>query len=448
MVSWAARRAPFLSSDWRATLRAVVVVLGHVQARAPRKDTREPLHGPLPQASFGAPSTRFVFVMAIRSSGRSPLRNGFSPTLSSCALWGPNIAFWFDTMTRAIESMPQLHDAMLIQLESASASIDMQLGIARHLLCSAIATATGRTAQRFASTPTDARDPFEQHRLRDVLAEWDGVQIILRRCIMRKAFRDPAFRHPAEHLASGAMAPRRSHASVRRRRTSSATASSPLSPWPRCRHRRCCACGSPRTHHWLGPATRHGALTMLFGIGPSALGGLSVKPRGKRCDPLQRLRMLHRSFRSARYHRRVSQDGRRHGQSSGMDIRMNQIVSGLVAMRFAVHFVCHCDMHPSQLSPFEPSVVIYMRTLGSSSSRRWLPPRPCVLSSSSIRRSRCTHQRMLNGEDWHLEPTSQLPEEQVLEMVHAGSMKGERTCTYAVADDVTSVLSRSWVAMT
>ena len=122
---------------------------------------------------------------------------------------------------------------------------------------------------------------------------------------------------------------------------------------------------------------------------------------------------------------------------SGMDIRMNQIVSGLVAMRFAVHFVCHCDVHPSQLSPFEPSVVIYMGTLKQQFEQAVAaatPMRAVLIFYTTL--TMHVHQRMLNGEDWHLEPTSQLPEEQVLEMVHAGSMKGERTCTYAVADDI------------
>ena len=92
--------------------------------------------GPYLQASFGAPSTRFVFVMRHPLIWALAIEKWIFADFVKLRTVEDRIAFWFDTMTRAIESMPQLHDAMLIQLESASASIDMQLGIARHLLCS------------------------------------------------------------------------------------------------------------------------------------------------------------------------------------------------------------------------------------------------------------------------------------------------------------------------
>ena len=46
-----------------------------------------------------------------------------------------------------------------------------------------------------------------------------------------------------------------------------------------------------------------------------------------------------------------------------MDIRMSQIVQSLLALRYTVHFLSHEDVHESQLSPFDSSVIVHTGSL-------------------------------------------------------------------------------------
>ena len=100
---------------------------------------------------------------------------------------------------------------------------------------------------------------------------------------------------------------------------------------------------------------------------------------------------------------------------SGMDLRMTQIVSSLVALQHTVHFVCHCHVHASQLSPFEAGVVIYTGSMQEQLAQAAAAAVPNLRSVLIFFTTwtMCVHQRMMQGEEWYTEPTTQLPEEQV-----------------------------------
>ena len=93
------------------------------------------------------------------------------------------VDFWFGVMSRATEQLPQLRDVIVLQLETAGASPDLQLGVSRHLLCSAGNTPDAARAINQLDAACNrqwkqSRNPCQQHGLRELLAEWYGVQII------------------------------------------------------------------------------------------------------------------------------------------------------------------------------------------------------------------------------------------------------------------------------
>ena len=122
---------------------------------------------------------------------------------------------------------------------------------------------------------------------------------------------------------------------------------------------------------------------------------------------------------------------------SGMDIRMSQIVGSLISMQYTVHYVCHCDVHPSQLNPFQPGVVIYTGTMKEQFDQAVAAATPLhsvLIFFTTLTMS--VHQRLLQGQsDWYLEPKTKLPEEMILSWVR-GTKNLQSVCTTAFADDI------------
>ena len=164
------------------------------------------LMGPFLQAAFGPSKSRFAFVMRHPLVWALAIEKWIFPDFAALRTVEDRVAFWFDCMTRAVDHLPQMRDAIVLQLETASASSDLQRAVAGHFLCSmdkdskhAESNARSLAARDLTGESTEILSSSMAY-----VACWlSGMEFksSARRCVPRKSFRDPSFRQQSEELA-------------------------------------------------------------------------------------------------------------------------------------------------------------------------------------------------------------------------------------------------------
>ena len=392
------------------------------------------LMGPYLQAAFGPSTTRFAFVMRHPLVWALAIEKWIFPDFAELRTVEDRVAFWFECMSRAVEHLPQLRNAIVLQLETASASPELQRAIAGRLLC----TADERTSSN-QSLPDVSGESTEilSSSLAYVSCWLSGMEFksSLRRCVPRKAFRDPALRQQPEQLALDTRWRLRQLA--RQREAQANQFGYTFRPFVALARKQTPAVLRERVA--IGqPAFMAGQLGVtqhVSTVRPVLRPFLAVLPPSsppQNSSPPPPAELATRPGVILVYHKM----GFDRDRPSGMDLRMTQILSSLISLRHTVHFVCHCDVHASQLAPFEANVVIYTGTLQeqfTQAAAAAVPLRSVLIFFTTLTMS--VHQRMLQGEaGWYTEPKSPLPEEQVLSWVRA--RPGIQACTVAVADDI------------
>ena len=404
------------------------------------------LMGQYLQSAFGQQSTRFAFVMRHPLVWALAIEKWIFPDFTALRTVEDRVEFWFDVMARAVEQMPQLHDAVILQLETVSASPDLQIGVSQHFLCSGPASQGSLRKSMQLPYPALSSDSS-----REILASslayvscWlSGMEFksSARRCVPRKPFREPSFRQQTGELAKENRW--RLTQLARRREKLARQFGYTFAPFLRLatlhtdelhRARVSAAADAANLGAQLGAAPNasdvHAALRPHLVVLPPTPGpGLTrhkpAPPAAAAASNGQNVMVVFHKMGADRE------------RPSGMDIRMSQILSSLVSMRFNVHYVCHCDVHPSQLSPFEAGVNIYtgsLREQFEKASEAAAPLRSVLIFFTTLTMS--VHQRLLQGEpEWYAEPTAPLPEEQVLSWVRE-KKSSSAACTIAVADDI------------
>ena len=111
-------------SVWWDTARPVLV----------EKTPENLLMGSFLQAAFGAPRTSFVFVMRHPLVWALAIEKWIQPEFGALRVAEERVAFWFECMERMASRIHELRDAVLLQLETASVSEEVQRA-ARRVLC-------------------------------------------------------------------------------------------------------------------------------------------------------------------------------------------------------------------------------------------------------------------------------------------------------------------------
>ena len=391
------------------------------------------LMAPYLQAAFGAAHTRFTFIMRHPLVWALAIEKWIFVDFVALRTVEDRVAFWFDCMSRAVQQLPELRDALVLQLETASASFELQVAVAQHLLCRSNNNASSDLRAPMPMLGDEGSKEILSSSLAYVVCWLSGMEFksSLRRCVPRRPFRDPAYRQQPEQLAIETRWRLRQLARQHEAQANHfgysfkpflALASTSTGALLQQRIRD----GPP-----AGQVEQLGVTAPTSPVRDDLQPFLAALPPGPPLTPPPPSPSPRNSVILV-YHKFVDKD-----RPAGMDIRMSQIVSSLVALRHTVHFVCHCNVHASQLSPFEAHVVIYggsMReqfeqAVSSSGSS----PHAVLIFFTTL--TMTVHQRMLQGEaDWYAEPTAQLPEEQVLSWVRAKPRI--KACTLAVADDI------------
>ena len=397
------------------------------------------LMGPFLQKTFGADATRFAFVMRHPLVWALAIEKWIFPDFVALRTVEDRVAFWFDCMSRMVEQLPSLRDVLVLQLEVASASADVQNMIAKRLLCPA---KSGRMAGRDMrlQEPDDAQSESMAILSSSLgyVACWLGgmeFKASLRRCVSRKAFREPSYRLQPERLAAenswrlARMAREREVQANQFGYTFKpfiSLTSLPIADVLRKRIR--------PEDSTLAQAGQLGVLPNTTLVRAQLRQYMVTEPPNVHRTPPTVQSHISGPIKHAMvvFHKM----GVDREKPTGMDIRMTQIVQSLVDMRYTVHFLCHEDVHVSQLSPFQGNVRIYTGPLRSQFDQATTA---ASISSVLVFFTTLTmrvHQRMLQGDpSWYAEPPSKLPEEELIiwlrEMPAAAA-----PCTIAVADDV------------
>lgn len=418
------------------------------------------------------------------------------PDFSSLRTVEDRIAFWFDCMARCVAQLPSLRDAILLQLETASVSAEVQLAFKRHLFCSEGSSGNGRdpagpardraqpllgTSSRLRNATTRLDQGADPGMLASSLAYvtcWLAGQEFrssTRHCGARKSYRDPAFGARSERLSvenrwrlHQLMSQREVQANqfgytfkafhrlaklpgtdvLRARVSTAATAAAPapqqlgvVTSWLRVSAalRPYLVVPPPAASRVTAPIASVGGSTasleasvpppppLLLGETPSTGGVAGTAVRNVLVN----------------FHKM----GTDKEKPTGMDLRMAQIVESLVALQVQVHFVCQCDVDPSQLSPFGHGVAIYVGDLQQQFDQAMKAAELSGgLDYAYVFFTTFTmevHHRQLAGDpDWFKEPTVPLPEERIVAWLHARSAAGRSSsssppvCVSAVADDI------------
>mgnify|MGYP006147658667 CR=1 FL=1 len=150
------------------------------------------LMGPFLQAAFGPSTTRFAFVMRHPLVWALAIEKWVFADFTALRTVEDRVGFWFECMTRMVQQLPQLRDAMVMQLETVSASVDLQLTVAHHLLCTSGINDTDTRLRQ----PDDDSSAILSSSLAYVTCWLSGMEFktSVRRCATRRSFRDPAFR--------------------------------------------------------------------------------------------------------------------------------------------------------------------------------------------------------------------------------------------------------------
>lgn len=399
------------------------------------------LMGPFLQAAFGATNTRFAFVMRHPLVWALAIEKWIFPDFATLRTVEDRVAFWFACMERAVEHLPQLRDAMVLQLETVSASMELQSAVAGHLLCTTDVASNRSSGSDLGSlAPPDLGGETEilSSSMAYVTCWLSGMEFksSLHRCVPRKAFRDPSFRQQSEELAADNRW--RLKQLARQREAHANQFGYTFKPFLALARKQTPAVLRERVT--VGPAA---SMSAQLGVAQSASAVrvalrpyLAVPPPSSAPQPTLSVAAPASLASGSGVILVFHKMGFDREHPSGMDLRMTQIVSSLVALQHTVHFVCHCDVHASQLSPFPANVVIYTGSLREQfyqALESASPVRSVLIFFTTLTMS--VHQRMLQGEaDWHMEPTTPLPEEQVLSWVRARPKL--QACTVAVADDI------------
>ena len=160
------------------------------------------LMGPFLQAAFGQSSTRFAFVMRHPLVWALAIEKWIFPDFVALRTVEERIAFWFDTMSRMVDQLPRLRDVVVLQLETASASAELQLAVARHFLCSTQSSSADHNASH--TSMGGESKAILASSLSYVTCWLGGMEFkaSLRRCVPRKPFHDPSYRLQPNMLAA------------------------------------------------------------------------------------------------------------------------------------------------------------------------------------------------------------------------------------------------------
>lgn len=403
--------------------------------------------GPFLQSSFGASATRFAFVMRHPLVWALAIEKWIFHDFTALRTVEERVDFWFGVMSRATEQLPQLRDVIVLQLETAGASPDLQLGVSRHLLCSA-----GNTPDAARAINQLTRPAIDSGSSREILASsmayvscWlSGMEFksSARRCMPRKPSREPGYRQQTEQLAQENRLRLRELA--RRRESQANRFGYTFKAFRELAQLQTDALLRTRI---FAPGGKPAALAAKLGAVPNtSLVRAALRPHLVVLPPSSPPDSL--EPRAAAPKRAAPSDGKHvilafhkmgadRERPSGMDIRMSQIVGSLISMQYTVHYVCHCDVHPSQLNPFQPGVVIYTGTMKEQFDQAVAAATPLhsvLIFFTTLTMS--VHQRLLQGQsDWYLEPKTKLPEEMILSWVR-GTKNLQSVCTTAFADDI------------
>ena len=99
---------------------------------------------------------------------------------------------------------------------------------------------------------------------------------------------------------------------------------------------------------------------------------------------------------------------------TGMDIRMGQVVDSLLALGVTVHFLCHTEIPPTQLSPFGAGVAVYGGTLQEQYSQAIAAAPIKVAFVFFTTLTMKVYRTYVEGGAWADEPHDPLPEEKVV----------------------------------
>lgn len=385
--------------------------------------------GPFLQSAFGAHRTRFIFVMRHPLVWALAIEKWIFPEFGALRSVEDRIAFWFDCMDRAAGQLPQLRDAMLLQLETASVSADVQLAVARHIFCGD--DATNRSTVRI-----DGSSGILSSSLAYVTCWLSGQEFraSARRCGPRKSYRDPAF-SAAKPDRLGTENRWRLHQIMVQREVQANQFGYTFKPFLKLTKLPPGAVQRVRLDavdqvQQLGVVTSNW-LRMRSSLRPY----LVVPPPGAKVNPFHTPPPPPPPAPSITKHVIVvyHKMGSDKEKPTGMDMRMDQIVRSLAALQTRVHFLCQCDVDPSQLSPFGHGVTIYFGTLEQQYAQATSAARIDVAYVFFTTLTMSVHQRQLSSErDWYLEPTEPLPEERVVSWLR----KSGDACIAAVADDI------------
>ena len=383
--------------------------------------------GPFLQSAFGAYRTRFIFIMRHPLVWALAIEKWIFAEFSALRTVEDRIAFWFDCMSRTVSQLPQLQDAMLLQLETASVSADLQLTVARHIFCRD--GAANRSNAR-----TDGSAGILSSSLAYVTCWLSGQEFraSARRCGPRKSFRDPAF-SSSKSDRLGTENHWRLHQIMVQREVQANQFGYTFKPFLKLTKLPTGAVQRVRLNA-VDQVQQLGVTNNWLHVRSSLRPYLVVSPPGAKASSFHTTPPPPPSPSSAEhvmvvYHKM----GNDKEKPTGMDLRMDQIVGSLVALQMRVHFLCQCDVDPSQLSPFGHGVAIYVGTLEQQYNQATSAARIDVAYVFFTTLTMSVHQRQLSGEgDWYLEPAKPLPEERVVSWLR----KTTDSCIAAVADDI------------
>ena len=402
------------------------------------------------------------------------------PDFSSLRTVEDRIAFWFDCMARCVAQLPSLRDAILLQLETASVSAEVQLAFKRRLFCGEGSSSNERqgaqpmlgTSSRLrnATTRLDTNAGILASSLAYVTCWLAGQEFrsSTRHCGARKSYRDPAFGARSERLSAEnrwrlhqLMSQREAQANqfgytfkafhrlaklpgtdvLRARVSTAANAPEPapqqlgiVTSWLR-------VSAALRPYLVVPPpsASRAAASTTASSEAsepppPPQLGETPLTGSVAGTAVRNVLVVFHKM-------------GTDKEKPTGMDLRMGQVVESLVALQVRVHFVCQCDVDPSQLSPFGHGVAIYVggmqqqydQAIKAAELNGGLGYAYVFFTTFTME----VHHRQLAGDpNWYKEPAEPLPEERIVSWLHARSAAARSSsspppvCVSAVADDI------------
>ena len=390
------------------------------------------------QAAFGASTARFAFVMRHPLVWALAIEKWIFPNFEALRTVEDRIAFWFDCMSRAVEHLPQLKEVIVMQLETASASSELQAAVARHLLCS------GNFNKSSLAQPNVGGESKEilSSSLAYVTCWLSGMEFksSVRKCVPRKAFRDPAFRNNTEQLAADTRW--RLKQIARQREAQANQFGYTFKPFLALARKQTdallrerIAAGAPASMAAQLGAASSPVRAVRSVLRPS-LVVLSPEVSAPAAEPSSVITVAATANAREERHRRLPQDGirpgqaLRHGPTHDADREQPRLD--------AAHGAFRLPLPRARISAIairggrRHLHGIDAEQLAQAAAAAVPNLRSVLIFFTTL--TMFVHQRMMQGEEWYTEPTTQLPEEQVLSWVRA--RPNMKACTVAVADDI------------